>query len=254
MQHQHFQQMGNPLTGTGGGGGPSSTAAALASLGLGLGGAGSGSLSNLANGLTGLGGLGGTGGYVPADLLAGSNAGLGLGGGGGGGQSGVNLGMGGMGLNVGVGGGPMHAGVNQRMLQQQQQQMDEEKVYSLILELTNPATREQALLELSKKREAYDGLAPILWHTFGVMTALIQEVVMVYRMLDPPTLTVQASNRVCNALALFQCVASHNDTRVLFLNSHIPLFLYPFLNTNNKTRPFEYLRLTSLGVIGALVK
>jgi CCR4-NOT transcription complex subunit 9 len=32
------------------------------------------------------------------------------------------------------------------------------------------------------------------------------------------------------------------------------LFLYPFLNTTSKSRPFEYLRLTSLGVIGALVK
>ena len=39
-----------------------------------------------------------------------------------------------------------------------------------------------------------------------------------------------------------------NDT------AHIPLFLYPFLNTTSKSRPFEYLRLTSLGVIGALVK
>lgn len=38
------------------------------------------------------------------------------------------------------------------------------------------------------------------------------------------------------------------------LIAHIPLFLYPFLNTTSKTRPFEYLRLTSLGVIGALVK
>ncbi|MBA0817149.1 hypothetical protein Gohar_001736, partial [Gossypium harknessii] len=35
---------------------------------------------------------------------------------------------------------------------------------------------------------------------------------------------------------------------------HIPLYLYPFLNTTSKSRPFEYLRLTSLGVIGALVK
>lgn len=78
--------------------------------------------------------------------------------------------------------------------------------------------------------------------------------------------------RVCNALALLQCVASHHDTRSLFLHgffifnflffslkflnilAHIPLYLYPFLNTSSKTRPFEYLRLTSLGVIGALVK
>lgn len=51
-----------------------------------------------------------------------------------------------------------------------------------------------------------------------------------------------------------QCVASHPETRTLFLNAHIPLYLYPFLNTQSKNRQFEYLRLTSLGVIGALVK
>ena len=42
--------------------------------------------------------------------------------------------------------------------------------------------------------------------------------------------------------------------RLTFFAAHIPLFLYPFLNTTSKSRPFEYLRLTSLGVIGALVK
>lgn len=41
---------------------------------------------------------------------------------------------------------------------------------------------------------------------------------------------------------------------IFYVTAHIPLFLYPFLNTTSKTRPFEYLRLTSLGVIGALVK
>lgn len=111
------------------------------------------------------------------------------------------------------------------------------------------------------------------------MPALLQEIVSVYPLLSPPNLTAHVSNRVCNALALLQCVASHSETRQLFLNgtfsrhiyvlslltgcmlgatpnplAHIPLFLYPFLNTTSKTRPFEYLRLTSLGVIGALVK
>jgi CCR4-NOT transcription complex subunit 9 len=36
--------------------------------------------------------------------------------------------------------------------------------------------------------------------------------------------------------------------------AHLPLFLYPFLNTSNKSKAFENLRVTSLGVIGALVK
>ena len=41
---------------------------------------------------------------------------------------------------------------------------------------------------------------------------------------------------------------------MLLSAAHIPLFLYPFLHTVSKSRPFEYLRLTSLGVVGALVK
>ncbi|WVR09017.1 cell differentiation protein rcd1 [Kwoniella sp. DSM 27419] len=131
---------------------------------------------------------------------------------------------------------------------------DEEKIYILITELLEPETREGALLELSKKRELYEDLALVLWGGFGIMSSLLLEIVAVYPALSPPSLTAHASNRVCNALALLQCVASHSDTRALFLNAHIPLFLYPFLNTTSKTRPFEYLRLTSLGVIGALVK
>lgn len=55
------------------------------------------------------------------------------------------------------------------------------------------------------------------------------------------------------------CVAVHGCLQCFLadaktLPAHIPLFLYPFLNTTSKSRPFEYLRLTSLGVIGALVK
>ncbi|KAL9942919.1 hypothetical protein ACHAPW_009015 [Verticillium nonalfalfae] len=72
-----------------------------------------------------------------------------------------------------------------------------------IADLLNENTREAALLELSKKREQVPELALILWHSFGVMTSLLQEIISVYTLLNPP---------------------------------------------------FEYLRLTSLGVIGALVK
>ncbi|CCH44425.1 Cell differentiation protein rcd1 [Wickerhamomyces ciferrii] len=132
--------------------------------------------------------------------------------------------------------------------------LDDKNVYQWIVELSYGPNREQALLELGKKREQYDDLPIVLWNSFGVMTSLLDEIVSVYPLLSPPNLTSAASSRVCNALALLQCVAAHQETRNLFLNAHIPLFLYPFLNTNSKQRPFEYLRLTSLGVIGALVK
>lgn len=130
-----------------------------------------------------------------------------------------------------------------------------------IADLLSENTREAALLELSKKREQVPELALILWHSFGmaslycqsfalplpnplllysflnslkvaanqsefsvlagVMTSLLQEIISVYTLLNPSQLTAAASNRVCNALALLQCVASHNDTRTLFLNGKL---------------------------------
>ena len=43
-----------------------------------------------------------------------------------------------------------------------------------VLNLTNAdyTIREAALLDLSRKREEYPDLAPMLWHTFGTLTAL----------------------------------------------------------------------------------
>lgn len=92
------------------------------------------------------------------------------------------------------------------------------KVLQWVAELMDPARRESALMELSKKREQVPELALVIWHSFGVMTSLLQEIISVYPLLNPSQLTAAASNRVCNALALLQCVASHNETRGLFLN------------------------------------
>ena len=44
---------------------------------------------------------------------------------------------------------------------------EEAKIYGLVIELLDANTRETALLELSKKREQYDDLALVLWHSFG---------------------------------------------------------------------------------------
>ncbi|CAB4308421.1 unnamed protein product [Prunus armeniaca] len=83
----------------------------------------------------------------------------------------------------------------------------------LVLELSNPDLRENALLELSKKRELFQDLAPLLWNSFGTMLLLL----------------------------LSSCVCGFSPRH----KNVIP---------QCKSRPFEYLRLTSLGVIGALVK
>jgi CCR4-NOT transcription complex subunit 9 len=129
-----------------------------------------------------------------------------------------------------------------------------ELIIKKIDELKYADKRDEALMTLSQQREHFSELAPFIWHSVGTIAALLQEIVSVYPLLSPPLLDQRISNKACNVLALLQCVASHKETRQLFLKAHIPLFLYPFLNTVSKGRSFEYLRLTSLGVIGALVK
>ena len=165
-----------------------------------------------------------------------------------------------------------------------------EDLSALILQLLDPSTREAALVDLSKRREEFPDLAHALWYSPATIACLVAEIISIYPALSPTLLTVNASNRVCNALALLQVVASHKETKDAFLKgvwglewgrvwrkvpggseqaranhptppsllparaAHIPLYLYPFLNTMARTKPFEYLRLTSLGVIGALVK
>lgn len=121
------------------------------------------------------------------------------------------------------------------------------RVLGWVAELLNGSSRETALMELSKKREQVPELAMIIWHSFGrfttndlkwrvsdqvagVMTSLLQEIISVYPLLNPSQLTAAASNRVCNALALLQCVASHNETRGLFLSG-----MYIYLENETPT-------------------
>ncbi|PVU99553.1 hypothetical protein BB559_000602 [Furculomyces boomerangus] len=130
---------------------------------------------------------------------------------------------------------------------------ENETIYYYIIGLFDTNNKELFLAELSKRRDQYPDLALVLWNSYGIMTILYQEVISVYPLLNPPALSAQQSNKVCNALALLQLIATHEQTRMPFLKANIPQLLYPFLSTSNKTKPYDNLRLTSLGVIGALI-
>lgn len=46
------------------------------------------------------------------------------------------------------------------------------------------------IYNFSKKREVVPDLAPMLWHSFGTIAALMQEIVNIYPAINPPVLTV----------------------------------------------------------------
>ncbi|PIM99070.1 Protein involved in cell differentiation/sexual development [Handroanthus impetiginosus] len=146
---------------------------------------------------------------------------------------------------------------------------DMQSVVQLILALRDPNLREDALCRLCKvfnfllqhKKGMIPNLAMLLWNSPGTVAVLLQhflfdllqEVVSIYSLLSPPNLATAQSNRICNVLALLQCMASHPDTKILFLNAYVPLYVYPFLNTHCRDTTFEHLRLSTLGVIGFFV-
>lgn len=124
-----------------------------------------------------------------------------------------------------------------------------------IQNLYRPDTREKAILTLSKKREKFNLLGPTLWYSVGVMAIFLQEIVSMYPLLNTPSSAPVKPiiNRVSSVLTLLQVIAQHDASRRPFMESNICLFLYPFLRATPAERS-EVLRLTSLGVIGALVK
>lgn len=48
----------------------------------------------------------------------------------------------------------------------------QEKVVESIYNLRNPEKREEALMELGRKRESFKLLAPLMWHSFGTIAIL----------------------------------------------------------------------------------
>jgi CCR4-NOT transcription complex subunit 9 len=135
-------------------------------------------------------------------------------------------------------------------------------ICQLVKRLTaSPSERSEALHTLSVQREQIPELAIFLWESPATITALLAEILSIYPHLAatsqsssaPTSLNSKLAARVCNVLALFQCVAGCEDTRLHFIHANIPMYLFPFLHATNQSRECECFKLTSLGILGSLV-
>jgi CCR4-NOT transcription complex subunit 9 len=137
-----------------------------------------------------------------------------------------------------------------------QQNHARDNVIRLVRNLTSASERPDALHTLSIQREQIPDLALMLWETPATMTALLSEILSIYPHLAsaPGSLNQKLASRVCHVLALFQCVAGHEETRLPFIHANFPMYLFPFLHTTNQSRECECFKLTALGIIGSLVK
>lgn len=81
--------------------------------------------------------------------------------------------------------------------------------------------REEAFKQLNNKRDTEPNIASLLWFSVGTISILLQEIISIYPYLTNLTLTSKASERICNVLGLFQCIALDPKTRILFLKGYI---------------------------------
>lgn len=88
---------------------------------------------------------------------------------------------------------------------------------SYINQLKNKATREEAFKQLNNRRDFEPNLSVLLWHSTGTIALLLQEIISIYPCITNMTLNQNWSERICNVLGLFQCIALDPRTRMLFL-------------------------------------
>ena len=142
---------------------------------------------------------------------------------------------------------------NDNKIKDKKELNEEEMIIKWINEIKNENTRIKAIINLSKYSDNNNELALYLWYSRGTMAVILQEIISVYQYLSTSKLTLEKANVIYCAISLLKCIASNPETRHEFLESKILLFLYPFINNTNKAKPYEYLKLSSLSVINALL-
>ena len=131
---------------------------------------------------------------------------------------------------------------------------EEELIIKYIEEIKNEETRSKAIEHLYKYKGKNNKLAIYLWYSGGTMAVFLQEIINAYQYLTTPKFSNEKLNKAKYIISLIQEIALHPKTRKEFLDSQILVFLYPFLRCSSKIKSNDVFRVTSLGVIAALVK
>ena len=131
---------------------------------------------------------------------------------------------------------------------------NEDLIIKYINELKDEDKRTKAIAKLSEYYDKNYNLPVYLWYSQGTMAILLQEIISSYKYLSSSKLTPEMTSKICNILCLFTCIASHNEIKYKFIESKIPIFLYPFLNNTSTAKFNEYIKLVTLTVISTLIK
>ena len=135
----------------------------------------------------------------------------------------------------------------------QNQQSEEDIIIKYINELKDEEKRSKALSKLSEYYDKSKNLPIYLWYSQGTMAILLQEIISTYKHFSSTKLSSEKYSKIRNILLLLTSVTSHEEIRHKFIESKMPIFLYPFLNSTSTAKQNEYIKLLTLTVITNLI-
>ena len=135
----------------------------------------------------------------------------------------------------------------------QNQQSEEDIIIKYINDLKDEEKRSKALSKLSEYYDKSKNLPIYLWYSQGTMAILLQEIISTYKHFSSTKLSSEKYSKIRNILLLLTSITSHEEIRHKFIESKMPIFLYPFLNSTSTAKQNEYIKLLTLTVITNLI-
>ncbi|KAK4754963.1 hypothetical protein SAY87_008720 [Trapa incisa] len=153
-----------------------------------------------------------------------------------------------------------HSEESQRKRHRLRWMMKPRAVPQLILKLQEHREKESALRMLSsylyekrqEDRTNYYRTGLLLYHSFGTMTILIQELILVYRMMIHGHLTERAAMRLINVIILWQCIAANSKTRQEIVKCRMVNLLEPLVMFQSPFKVYDNVRAVVLSVFGII--
>ncbi len=133
------------------------------------------------------------------------------------------------------------------------QSSEEDLIIKSIKELKDEEKRSKAISKLSEFYDKNKNLPIYLWYSQGTIAILLQEIISTYKHFSSTKLSSEKYSKIRNILLLLTSITSHEEIRHKFIESKMPIFLYPFLNSTSTAKQNEYIKLLTLTVITNLI-
>ena len=130
---------------------------------------------------------------------------------------------------------------------------EEDLIIKSIKELKDEEKRSKAISKLSEFYDKNKNLPIYLWYSQGTIAILLQEIISTYKYFSATKLSSEKYSKIRNILLLLTSLTSNEEIRQKFIESKIPIFLYPFLNSTSTAKQNEYIKLLTLTVITNLI-